>query len=1133
MRYISRFLPRFLARMAGCVLLAVAGGGGEARAQAPAVHFERIDLESSTGQRNVSTSCQDAQGFQWFGTQNGLVRYDGYEYKPYDHDPYDTNSPAPYHSMTLLSDRSGRLWSGTLGGGIDVFDTRTETFTHLTHSPGDAAGLASNQVLALTQDRRGRIWVGTAHRDLHLVAEHRRGAHATFRFRRYPLAPGAARKINAIAEDARGILWLGTTGGGLVRFDPATGGSAVLTPGAAAGPPESFRNVLSVAVGPGGELWAGLINGQVYWVDPDANRWTPVFPAGKSPGAQVHCLLPGETPGELWIGTVGAGLYHRDGPAGSVARVAGQAIGGENVLDLYRDRAGSVWASAYEDGATVYHPRRRKFAWYQPRSRTAGPVFDAGVYSLYDAGDGRVWVGTQTELLAYDRRTGAARTVFRTSRRHLPEDVPNPVCTVLQDRAGTVWAGTFDGLFAIDPATGAATRHRHPSVDPAEKPYKEILTLLEDRRGYLWIGTIGGGLACLDPARRHFTSYRHDPADTNSLGKDQVHALHEGRDGRLWVGTWGGGLNRLDPATGRFSRYRHQPGNPQSLSGDEVASVLEDHAGQVWVGTYMGGLNRLDPARGTFTTYLHKDGLPNNSVYAIQEDGRHNLWLATSYGLSRLDAARQTFRNYDVREGLQDNEFHAVSGRNDRGELFFGGARGFNAFHPDSVRARETAPPVVLTDLQLFNEPVPVRRPGTDPGVPALDQALSRTESITLPYRYHVVTLRYAALDYLLPDRHQYLHQLSGVDRGWVHAGTRRSVTYANLEPGTYTFRVKLAGGGAPASLRIIITPPWWRTGWAYAGYAVVAGMLAYGLVKYLLDRERLRSLVERKKLESEKLQEINALKTTFFTNVSHEFRTPLTLILGPLEDKLAATPPGHADTRTFRMMHRNATRLLQLVNQLLDFSKLEAGGMQLEVGRGDLLAYLDGLVHSFGALAHGRGIALTYTAPEGPGRAYFDRDKVEKILTNLLSNAFKFTPRDGHVRVTVQWLDAGRQPVAEPAAGPEGAFVRIAVADSGVGIPREQLPYIFDRFFQVDGSHTRQYSGTGIGLALTRELVTVYRGELAVESEPGAGATFTVSLPLTLERLPPEVILLGELPAAPTSPVSPPAHEAGRGDKG
>jgi signal transduction histidine kinase/DNA-binding NarL/FixJ family response regulator len=660
-------------------------------------------------------------------------------------------------------------------------------------------------------------------------------------------------------------------------------------------------------------------------------------------------------------------------------------------------------------------------------------------------------------------------------------------------------------------------------VDPDRKPYKEIVTLLEDRRGNLWIGTIGAGLVRLDPSRRNFTSYRHDPDDPHSLGKDLVHAIHEGRDGKLWVGTWGGGLNCLDPATGRFSRYRHQPGNPRSLSDDQVVSVLEDHTGQVWVGTYMGGLNRFDPKRGTFTTYLHKDGLPNNSVYAIREDGRHNLWLATSYGLSRFDPARQTFHNYDMREGLQDNEFHAVSCRNERGELFFGGVRGFNAFHPDSVKVRETAPPVVLTDLQLFNDPVPVRRPGADPTAPALDQALSRTKRITLPYHAHVVTLRYAALDYVLPGRHQYLYQLSGVDPGWTRAGTRRSVTYANLEPGAYTFRVKLAGTDGPATtLHLTITPPWWRTAWAYALYVVGAAALAYGLVKYLLDRERLRNLVELKKLESEKLQEINALKTTFFTNVSHEFRTPLTLILGPLEDKLAATPPDHADTRTFRTMHRNANRLLQLVNQLLDVSKLEAGGMHLEVGRGDLLAYLDTLVHSFGSLAHGRGIGLAYAAPRGPGWAYFDRDKVEKILSNLLSNAFKFTPRGGSVRVTVQWLDAAGQPIAEPAAGPEAAFVRIAVADTGVGIPREQLPHIFDRFYQVDGSHTRLYSGTGIGLALTRELVTVYQGELAVESEPGVGATFTVRLPLTLEGLPPEVTLLGEQPPAPaTVPVA------------
>ncbi|CAA9260576.1 MAG: DNA-binding response regulator, AraC family [uncultured Cytophagales bacterium] len=1124
MHPLPRFLPG-LARMMGGVLLAVAGAVGGASAQAP--HFERLDLESSTGQRNVSSSCQDGQGFLWFGTQNGLVRYDGYEYKSYDHDPTDPNSPTPYSNMTLLGDRSGRIWSGTLGGGLDVFDTRTETFTHLTADSADPARLGSDQVLALTQDRKGRIWVGTGHRDLHLVTGVRRGRHTGYRFRRYPLAPGGAvRRINAVAEDAAGILWLGTTGGGLVRFDPATGHSAVLAPGAAAGAAESFRNVVSVAVGPAGELWAGLVNGQAYRVDPVANAWTPVFPPNEPPRARVQSLLPGEGPGELWLGTDGSGLYHRDGRTGRVERIGGEAFTGESVLHLYRDRAGSVWASAYQDGAGGYHPRRRKFATYQPQSQSDGAAPGLGVFGLHEGSDGQVWVGTRTALLAYDRRTGASRTVFRTARGHLPEGVPNPVCAVVQDRTGTVWAGTYDGLFAVDPATGAVTRHRHPSVDPDRKPYKEIVTLLEDRRGNLWIGTISGGLVRLDPGRRNFTSYRHDPGDPHSLGRDQVHALHEGRDGKLWVGTWGGGLNCLDPATGRFSRYRHQPGNPQSLSDDQVVSVLEDHAGQVWVGTYMGGLNRLDPARGTFTTYLHKDGLPNNSVYAIREDARRNLWMSTSYGLSRLDPARRTFRNYDVREGLQDNEFHAVSYRNGRGELFFGGIRGFNAFHPDSVLARETTAPVVLTDLQLFNESVPVRRPGTDPAVPALDQTLSRTKSITLPYHARVVTLRYAALDYLLPGRHQYLYQLSGVEKGWTHAGTRRSVTYANLEPGQYTFRVRLAGGtGAPTTLRITITPPWWRTGWAYAGYALAAAALAYGLVKYLLDRERLRGLVELKKLESEKLKEVNALKTTFFTNVSHEFRTPLTLILGPLEDKLAATPPDHADTRTFRLMHRNANRLLQLVNQLLDVSKLEAGGMSLEVGRGDLLAYLDALVNSFGSLAHGRGIGLAYMAPRGPGWSYFDRDKVEKILTNLLSNAFKFTPRGGHVRVTVQWLDAGRHPIAEPAAGPEGAFVRITVADTGVGIPREQLPHIFDRFYQVDGSHTRQYSGTGIGLALTRELVTVYRGELGVESEPGSGATFTVSLPLTLERLPPEVTVLSEQPAAPVTPPVPAAE--------
>jgi signal transduction histidine kinase/DNA-binding response OmpR family regulator len=470
--------------------------------------------------------------------------------------------------------------------------------------------------------------------------------------------------------------------------------------------------------------------------------------------------------------------------------------------------------------------------------------------------------------------------------------------------------------------------------------------------------------------------------------------------------------------------------------------------------------------------------LTKTVIKRILEDGRGNLWMSTSKdGIYKFNPKTGELHTYDVFDGLQGNEFLAAGLKSTSGEMYFGGKNGITVFHPDSIRSNQNPPPVAINGFKVFDKPRPI------------------SAELTLPYRDNFFSFDFVALSYAFPSRNQYAYQLEGVDQNWVPAGTRRYVSYTNLDPGTYVFRVKAANhdgvwNTTGASVKILITPPWWRTIWAYLLYVGLFLGMIVALRQYTISQERLKNNLLLSSLESKKLVELDQLKSRFFTSISHELRTPLTLILSPLERNLASGNKGWFGESEVRLMYRNARRLLELINQLLDISKLEAGKMQLEALTGEMMSFLKSKVDFFHSMAESKGISLRFSSHPETLFTRFDQDKLDKIVSNLLSNALKFTPLGGEVEVRV-WIRMAPESTIAP------QWLILEVDDTGIGIPDDQLDKIFDRFYQVDSSHTKAFEGTGIGLALTKELVGLHQGNIRISSSLGKGTCFTVELPL------------------------------------
>jgi signal transduction histidine kinase/ligand-binding sensor domain-containing protein/CheY-like chemotaxis protein len=1052
---------------------------------AAGLDIERVETIDGPFQGTVNAIVEDRTGFIWLGTTNGLVRYDGYSFRPFRYSPTDSNTISGNHVWSLCEDRSGSLWIGTSGRGLSRLVFSEHRFTRYRHDPRDENSLAGNwEVPWVFEDRSGTIWVALWERGLDRYLPQSDG----FLHRSITTldAEGTPRgSVHRIAQDGSGRLWIGTRRG-LFRLDRPDGDLVSYRYDATN--PRSLGGdyVFAIVCDRSGRLWVGSNGGGVSRYRADTDDFDVFKHDARDPaslptdGVVAMCA---DSTGWLWIGTEGEGLVRMHPESGRCERVAPDERALETVVSLYTDGNGIVWIGTAGSGLYRHHPSKRKFQHVRHDPDHPNGLSSPHVTAVHEARDGSLWVGTVNAGLNHARVGSATFTHYRHEVRDRHSVGSDNITAIAEGADGILWIGTYGGgLSRRDPATGRFQRFVHDPADTTSLADDRVVSLAIDRRGRLWVGTDGSGTTVFDPASGRFDN-RAQRAGDSLRDLRHVFTLLETTSGAMWVGSWGVGAACVDLATGATTGYRNDPTDPASIGSDIVVSLAEGASGATWLGTWSEGLDRFDPGTQTFEHFTSADGLPGDVIFGIVVDETDAVWVSTSEGLARRDPETKRWRAYDVHDGLQSPEFvRGAYHRGRSGRIYFGGINGLNVFTPGEVLDNPHAPPIVLTSFRIRDREVTLPPLSPDPAT---------TPRLALSHRENAISVEFAALDYAHAARNRYAYRLEGADEEWVQSGTRRFASYSHLRPGAYTLRVKGSNQDGVwnedgVALSLIITPPPWRTWWAYTLYTLFAMATVFTLRQREMKRIRLAHELRVQRIEADKLRELDQAKSRFFANISHEFRTPLTLILGPLErlKESRAAAPAVADVE---MMRRNALRLSHMIDQVLDLSKIESASFALNLRQTDVREIARVCAASFTPLAGSHGLDLRLDVPAHSVLARIDAEQIEKCLNNLLSNAVKFTPAGGNVSVRVR--------AESDASGRSWAILR--VADTGVGIPPEAVERVFDRFFQIDDERQPSRRGTGIGLSLTRELVSLHGGTISVESTLGAGAAFTVRLPL------------------------------------
>jgi signal transduction histidine kinase/ligand-binding sensor domain-containing protein/DNA-binding response OmpR family regulator len=1038
-------------------------------AQVGNLYFRDITTEDGLSNNFVTCITQDSMGFMWFGTVYGLNRYDGNEFKIYYHDPKDPQSITWNSISSILEDSKGTLWIGTGGRGLNRYDRKHEKFIAYRYNETDSTSLSNEDYLrALYEDKQGQLWVGTMYGLNKYVAE-------KDHFIRYTHITNDPNSISpepviCIYEDSRNNFWVGTGGDGLELFDRETG-KVIHFRHDAKNPNSIMDNyICSIFEDSDSTICIGTDSGydRLFYSNDKA-----IFKHVNN----IIVISPEVSSKEVFD------LYERKGS--------------KELIKAYQqtefiDNFGNIWIGTKYDGVKYCNTSCNFFQTYKYQVDDADGLKNRSVLAICETSDGKIWIGVDHGgLHLYDRGKNTLTYVSLD-----PQEQDNPfvesIMAIEEDNFGELWIGTWGkGAYRFEKKSGKWI-HYMPEENNNSLNCSIVRSIFMDSRQNIWLGTVGGGVNIYDRRNDSFnqiTELKGSDAYTESFELSKVvYQIYEDNEKNLWFCT-GWGLYLFDRDNKTIKNWVHDQNDTTSISGLHVQLAYEDSKGNLWIGTWFG-LNLFNREDGKFTRYETKDGLPSNDINGILEDNHGNLWLSTSQGISKFDPENVTFKNYNVNDGLQGQRFNERSfAKLKTGEFVFGGVNGFTIFHPDSIKDFKTIPPVVITDFQIFNKSV---RSG-DKNSP-LQKDICLTDEIILPHYQNSISFEFAVLDYINTKNNKYKYFLEGFHKDWVETSSdHRVAAFTNLHPGTYIFRVKGSNGkgvwnNEGAKVKIIITPPWWKTTMAYIFYILLTGFIIWIIWKEQLRRVRMRHELEMKQFETSKLQELDQMKSCFFANISHEIRTPLTLILGPLE-QIISEASKEKWKKQMQIMFRNGRNLLRLINQLLDFSKLESGRMSLKAKEMNIVPLLKGMVYSFDSMAKRKHITLTFKCDMEVIPVYIDSDKLGKIMANLLSNAFKFTSEGGEISVQLSVIRNENKESLD--ALPVDKIIEIRVTDTGIGIAPQHLDHIFDRYYQVENKYER--AGTGIGLALTRELVELHHGRITVESEPGKGTTFII----------------------------------------
>lgn len=1067
----------------------------------PSWLFKQLEVRDGLSHNQINHIFKDSKGFMWFSTASGLNRYDGYKFKVFFHNPNDDYSLPDNLVLDVQEDIKGRLWIQT-GSGYTVFNPEKEQFEQsrmLLQEMG-----ISNPVDLIFIDNDKNVWC-------------------------YVTASGFYRYH---ADSGQSV------------FFPQDGQPGNLDMGTITDIEESDSNYLFV-------FQSGLIQ----YMDKKSlrvNRSDKYILNQQLDNARNFQVFV-DSDNDLWIcSDMPLGAWFYDSQQNEWKCVGSQKsdfpffLSSDMIQDIMQDPDGLIWMATDHGGIDIIDKKTDKLINLRNKPYDERSIAHNSINCIYADQEGIIWVGTYKNGISY-----YSESIYKFGIDHLHyfnkiDNFKPDVNCIIKDQDENIWIGSNgSGLVHLNRKAGVYHLYSHDPSNRFSLTNDVVVSLCAAKNGKIWIGTYLSGMDCFDGQR--FVHYRHDPNNPNSLANNNVWSIVEDSSGMIWIGTLGSGLQRFNPENGQFTTFNNS--TKQQLSSEFISSiclgkndrlilgtaigvtifdikserfeilqsnrkgdqfftnlnvnhVYEDSRGLIWIAT-RNGLNIWDPRTDKITQLYKSDGLADNVISGVIEDNLHNMWVTTSNGVSNIIVnthsvtADHTFSfvNYSEVDGLQSHEFNLRSiFKSPDGEILLGGTRGFNFFHPENIRYNTSQPKVLFTGLRLFNEEVEV---GAEyQGNRILESELNRVEEVTFKYRQNVFSVEFSAMNYVLPEKTTYAYMLEGFNTDWLITDPGvHSVTYTNLAPGNYTLRVKAANSDGFWSeestvLNIHIKPPFWLSPLAYIFYSLLLIAILLFARYMIIRNEQQKFKMKQIELEAERKHEIDDMKLRFFTNVSHELRTPLTLILSPLEEMIK-TVTDHHQKQQLSLIHRNAVRLLNMVNQLLDFRKSDVNEHALNLSYGDIIAFLRNSCTHFVEYAEKKNIRLTFFSSLDELSMVFDEDKMGKIMMNLLSNAIKFTEKNGTVDVIVKLLPKKNDNDQEQ--------LEIRVIDTGIGINDEEKSRIFERFYQGK-IRNDDYPGSGIGLHIVKEFVALCKGSVQVYDNVPKGSLFVLHFPV--ERL-------------------------------